>query len=150
MIRKLPREHQEYLSHPDRFTAMSSPDYAHHFSIRNIPFGVASADSHPKPEPVTRLGNSVVFLNACNNAGLFMFIRELPEDIFDSSTLNAFAALPKSVHQEVRKAIQDLYQLGNLTTERFPPGTVEDVSKVRMHMPVQVGDFAGKPPPGLF
>jgi hypothetical protein len=32
---------------------------------------------------------------------------------------------------------------------KFPDSSVENVSKVRMHMPVQVGDFAGQSPPEL-
>lgn len=36
--------------------------YAEHFSIANIPFGIASGGSHAQPAPVTRLGDTVFFL----------------------------------------------------------------------------------------
>ncbi|KAK3904162.1 hypothetical protein C8A05DRAFT_13928 [Staphylotrichum tortipilum] len=121
---------------------MSSPDYAHHFSVRNVPFGIASADSHPEHQAVTRLENSVIFLNDCHTGGLFGHIEGLPLGIFAKSTLNAFAALPKSVQNDVRTAIQEAYGDGSLNTSVFPHGSVEDISKVQLHMPVEVGDFA--------
>jgi fumarylacetoacetase len=36
--------------------------YAEHFSIANIPFGIASRGSHSQPVPVTRLEDTVFFL----------------------------------------------------------------------------------------
>lgn len=36
--------------------------YASHFSIANIPFGIASGGSHAQPSPVTRLGDTIFFL----------------------------------------------------------------------------------------
>jgi len=36
---------------------------AKHFSVDNLPYGIASGGSHPDPAAVTRLGDNVFFLN---------------------------------------------------------------------------------------
>ncbi|KAK3290867.1 uncharacterized protein B0H64DRAFT_451348 [Chaetomium fimeti] len=122
---------------------MTSPNYAHHFSARNIPFGIASSDAHPKLQAVTRLGNSVIFLHDCHtSSNLLGEIKELPHEVFAHDTLNKFAALPKALHQSVRRVIQSACQNGAIDVSKLPPGSFEDVTQVRMHMPVTVGDFA--------
>lgn len=122
---------------------MPSSDYSHHFSIRNVPFGIASSNSHPKPQGVTRLENSVIFLHDCHTGGLFEGIDGLPLGIFSHDTLNEFAALPKNVQQQVRKAIQNACPDGKLDVSKLPQGSIADIHDVQMHMPVRVGDFAG-------
>jgi len=37
--------------------------YAHHFSINNIPFGIASSASHPSKAVATRFEDTVIFLD---------------------------------------------------------------------------------------
>jgi fumarylacetoacetase len=122
---------------------MSSPDYSHHFSVHNVPFGIASSKSHPEAQGVTRLGSSVIFLHDCHTGGLFEGIDGLALGIFSQNTLNEFAALPKSVQQQVRKAIQNACHDGKLDVSKLPEGSTADIADVQMHMPVRVGDFAG-------
>ncbi|KAF4420557.1 hypothetical protein F53441_14376, partial [Fusarium austroafricanum] len=82
-------------------------------------------------------------------------------------TLNSFAGLPKTVHQHVRKEIQQAFQQNTLGG--FPSSSKEDVEAVTMHLPMEIKDFADfscsldhvinagrivvnnpKPPPGFF
>ncbi|KAJ5688868.1 hypothetical protein N7462_003260 [Penicillium macrosclerotiorum] len=142
---------------------MTSPEYKRHFSIANIPFGIASSETHPEPQCVTRLENNVIFLADLQRAGIFAQIASLPKGIFDKSSLNEYAALPKSTQREVRTVLQ-----AELATP-LPAGFTEDVSTVTLHLPVTVGGFtdfscslhhvrnAGRailndetPPPGFF
>jgi fumarylacetoacetase len=142
---------------------MTSPEYSSHFSLANIPFGVASSQEHPSPRCVTRLENTVIFLDVLQQTGAFAKVAGLPNDVFDQSTLNEFAALPKSIQREVRTTLQVAL------TKKLPPNSTEDVSAVTLHMPVSVGGFtdfscslhhvrnAGRailndetPPPGFF
>lgn len=125
---------------------MASADYSHHFSFHNVPFGIASSKSHSRPQAVTRLGNSVVFLHDCHAGGLFDGIEGLPLNVFSHDTLNEFAALPKPIQQQIRKAIQDSCHDGTIDVSKLPQGSVADISQVQMHMPVRVGDFAGSIP----
>ncbi|KAJ5981444.1 hypothetical protein N7499_001549 [Penicillium canescens] len=142
---------------------MTSPDYSNHFSLANIPFGIASSPRHLTPQCVTRLENTVVFLGALQQSGAFVKISGLPVGVFSKSTLNEFAALPKAVHREVRTVLQ------NILIKELPSSSTEDISAVILHLPVSVGGFtdfscslhhvrnAGRailndesPPPGFF
>lgn len=42
---------------------------ADHFSLANIPFGIATSRKHPKKSVVTRLENNVIFLLDLCDAG---------------------------------------------------------------------------------
>ncbi|TLD09258.1 uncharacterized protein PgNI_07364 [Pyricularia grisea] len=138
--------------------------WAHHFSDANIPFGIASSPRFPSPQAATRVNNDVIFLQKLHEQGLLSSVPDLPAGVFKYSTLNAFAALPKSVHSAVRQAIQKGWREGGVSSE-----SREDVSGVTMHLPVHVSDFtdfscslehvknAGRivvnnsnPPPGFF
>ena len=125
---------------------MTSPDYSHHFSVYNVPFGIGSSKSHPRPQAVTRVRNSVLFLHDCHRSGLFENIDGLPLNIFSNDTLNEFAALAKSVQQQVRQAIQYRCNDGVLDVSKLSQASVENITEVQMHMPVRVGDFAGECP----
>lgn len=121
---------------------MTSLDCSDHFSDRNIPFGVASSQTHPAPQCVTRLANSVLYLSGLAAQGLFKEVEGLPEGVFAAASLNDFAALPKSVHRAVQSSIRDAFQASG-GVEAFPQDCVEDVSVVTMHLPVRIGDFTG-------
>lgn len=116
---------------------MTSPEYKSHFSLTNIPFGVASSNSHSNPQCVTRLENNVIFLADLQKAGIFAEINDLPEGIFDKASLNEYAALPKPTQREVRKALQEAL------AKPLGTGFTEDISAVTLHMPVAVGGFTG-------
>ena len=45
-----------------RLVPAAEMDYSAHFSINNIPYGIASDHAHPERMAVTRLGNSVIYL----------------------------------------------------------------------------------------
>ncbi|KAL2681098.1 hypothetical protein Neosp_008701 [[Neocosmospora] mangrovei] len=127
-------------------------DFSHHFSDENIPFGIASSDKHHDPQAVTRLGTTVLFLADLQDNGLF---GGLPKNVFKQSTLNEFAALPRSKSVKVRKKIQDVFRQGGI--EGFLSTAQEDVSLVTMHLPIEIKDFSGrivigstKPPPSFF
>ncbi|KAH7182561.1 uncharacterized protein B0J16DRAFT_288711 [Fusarium flagelliforme] len=118
---------------------MATTDFSNHFSEKNIPFGIASSVTHKEPQAVTRLGNTVIFLQDLVNE-LFKDVEGLTAGVLSQPTLNAFAALPKTVHQNVRTQIQSAYQKGGL--DAFPAGSKEDISAVTMHLPMEIKDFA--------
>lgn len=120
---------------------MTSPEYSHHFTYRNVPFGIASSARHEQPRPATRLANTVVFLDVLARGGLFDSIPKLSRAVFDQTTLNQFAALGGDVHRAVRKSIQDAVVAGGVNA--FPPESREEIDAVTMHLPVSTGDFMG-------
>ena len=119
---------------------MTSPNYSHHFSIHNLPYGIASSPSHHLPQCVTRLHNTVIFLGDLQGADYFSAIVDLPPLIFNDSSLNRFSALPKRIHHHVREILQDELAKG---VERLPKTSVEVIEKVKMHLPVEIPNFTG-------
>ena len=55
--------------------------FAEHFSIANIPFGIASSTTHPTKSVVTRLRDDVIFLDRVAEAGV---LRELTKELIES------------------------------------------------------------------
>ncbi|KAJ5191901.1 uncharacterized protein N7498_010886 [Penicillium cinerascens] len=141
---------------------MTSPNYNCHFSIANIPFGVASSKCH-QIQCATRLENNVVFLAELQRSGFFAGVSGLPNNVFEKPTLNEYAGLDKSVHRQVRAVLQETLK------KTLPTAFTEDISAVTLYLPVSVGGFtdfscslhhvrnAGRaiindptPPPGFF
>ncbi|KAK4957766.1 hypothetical protein LTR66_000852 [Elasticomyces elasticus] len=112
--------------------------YSDHFGINNIPFGIAGSAQH-QPQCVSRIDNTVVFLAVLARAGLITTCETSLDHIFDAPTLNAFAALPKSVQRDVRSSLQQLFSAG--TRDSLPDGSTTDIDSVQMHLPVAIGDF---------
>jgi len=133
--------------------------YADHFSIANIPFGIASSSTHSKPGIVTRLKEDVIFLSSLIEAKLLSDIPQstldalgevsliqklkgtLPGDISDSAqtTLNSFAALPKSAQREVRVRLQHVLHPENGIS--VPSSAIANVDNVKMHLPMTFSEF---------
>jgi fumarylacetoacetase len=120
---------------------MATANYSHHFSHRNIPFGIASSQAHEKPQAVSRLGNTILFLHDLHVHGLFKESKNIPENVFNQPTLNSFAALSKSEHRYVREKIQEVFRHQGL--EGFPSASKEDADATTMHLPIVIKDFTG-------
>ncbi|RAL03089.1 Fumarylacetoacetase, partial [Aspergillus ibericus CBS 121593] len=116
---------------------MASPFYSHHFSIHNLPYGIASSPSHPTPQCATRLENTIIFLADLQSAGFFSSIPSLPPDIFSHSTLNPFASLPRTTQTQVRHVLQSTLQ----SSTPLPDTSTSDITTVTMHLPVSIPSF---------
>ncbi|KAL4959795.1 fumarylacetoacetate hydrolase family protein [Aspergillus stella-maris] len=144
---------------------MTSPAYSHHFSLKNLPYGVASSPAHGK-QCATRLQNTVIFLGALQEGGFFEDVDGLPEGLFKNETLNDFAVLPKPVHVTVRICLQNGLRDG---LNIVPENARANISAVTLHLPMSIPAFtdfsnslhhvqnAGRailndpsPPPGFF
>lgn len=120
---------------------MASPKYSHHFSVNNLPYGVASSPTQPR-QCATRLANTVIFLGALQQSGFFDKIDALSNDIFSSTTLNEFAALPKHTHTAVRAHLQSTLRDPGL--DAIPANAKADITAVQVHLPVSIPGFTGK------
>lgn len=120
---------------------MSKDSHAGHFSGHNIPFGIASSVEHPEPQPVTRIQDTVIYLRDIAASGLFSGIPNFTLEALRGPTLNGFAALPTSVHQAVRRSIQQKFMEHGLAG--FPRCSKEDITQTTMHVPVEIRDFTG-------
>ncbi|KAK8001207.1 hypothetical protein PG991_013429 [Apiospora marii] len=120
------------------------------FSLANIPFGVISTKDDPTPRPAVAIGTHALDLKALNGGiSLGEIVPELKgqEHVFQQTTLNAFAALGRPVHQQVRKALRDLLTAGSSQAaklqenEELKQKALIPLSQVEMHMPMAIGDY---------
>lgn len=110
------------------------------FPIQNLPFGIF------KKEGVKRvgvaIGEKVLDLAGLQNHGLFDGMG-LPDGIFDKEYLNDFMNLGKPTARKVRDRVSELLQEGNeeLKNHYALQAVLNDMDKVKMCLPVQVGDY---------
>jgi len=120
------------------------------FSLANIPFGIVTTPDDPNPHAAVAIGSSVLDLKVLSShtdfAQVFPSLKD-HLDVFAQASLNAFAALGRPVHREVRTALKDL-----LSEATAQPGFLKDNEdlrsraiipqrKVKMHLPMQIGDY---------
>lgn len=121
------------------------------FSLANIPFGIVSTPHDAAPHAATAIGDYVLDLKVLSQqpgfATVFPSLATDNHDVFAQPSLNAFAALDRSVRQAVRATLQDLL---SATTQH--PGFLKDnealrtaallpAAAVRMHLPMVIGDY---------
>ena len=120
-----------------------------HFSIANIPFGVISTALAQEARPAVAIGDHVLDLKAFASNDGFQGLPAIQKSlsVFSQPSLNAFAALGRPVHREVRTYLQDIFS--NATSH---PTVLKENSKlqelalihrkdVRMHLPMRIGDY---------
>lgn len=122
------------------------------FSLANIPFGIISTKDDPTPHLAVAIGTYALDLKALSDGiGLGEIVPELKghENVFQQTTLNAFAALGRPAHQQVRKAIRDLLTAGtpNQAAKQLQENAdlrqkaLVPLRQVTMHMPMAIGDY---------
>lgn len=120
-----------------------------HFSLANIPFGIISTTSTPKPHPAIAIGDYALDLQvfAAQNGFSALSLIQPHQGVFSSPTLNAFAALGRPMHTAVRKYIQSVF----LDSTPFPDVLKNNKSlqqealvplkDIKSHLPMQIGDY---------
>ncbi|KAL2752320.1 hypothetical protein ACRALDRAFT_2044162 [Sodiomyces alcalophilus JCM 7366] len=119
------------------------------FSLANIPFGIISTPSDPIHRPAIAIGNYALDLRSFAAAGGFSANPSIQKhaDVFSSSTLNAFAALGRPVHRQVRSYLQSVF-----AADTPHPDILRDnaslrqsallpLSEVTNHLPLSIGDY---------
>jgi len=120
------------------------------FSLANIPFGIIISRTDSSLRPAIAIGSSVLDLRALSKhesfPSLFPSLKG-HEDVFSQPSLNAFAALGRPVHREVRKAIQELLAEDTphasvlKENESFREVALLPQQEVRMRLPMEIGDY---------
>lgn len=127
-----------------------------HFSLANIPFGIISTSTSSTPRPAVAIGDYALDLHAFTASqgfrGLPSFQQHL--SVFSQPTLNAFAALGRPVHREVRNYLQEILSESTQhpdilkSNQALQKEVLLPLKDVRNHLPMQIGDytdfFAGK------
>lgn len=120
------------------------------FSLENMPFGVISTKDIPRPHAAVAIGNYACDLEVFSSHSyfhedLFPILRD-HRDVFCQPTLNAFAALGRQVHNEVRKTLQDIFTDNHRSSQIFQEASQSlriswPLDEVTMHLPMQIGDY---------
>lgn len=119
------------------------------FSLANIPFGIISSTKSTSRVAAIAIGEYALNLSTFASSGGFA---QLPDfqphlSVFSQPTLNAFAALGRPVHRQVREYIQNAFRAdtpfpqvlkdnASLQKEALLP-----LSEVTNHVPMQIGDY---------
>ena len=120
-----------------------------HFSLANIPFGIISTAKNELPRPAVAIGDYALDLAAFSGRNGFSLVPNIQKHlhVFSLPTLNAFAALGRPVHRQIRRFIQDVFRIDTpfpdtlkhnktLQAECLVP-----LKDVQMQLPMQIGDY---------
>jgi len=108
------------------------------FSIYNIPFGVFSIEGSA-PGLASAIGDQLIDLKAVAKAGLFDEFN-IDTKIWESMYLNDFISLGKATTNKVRLKLQESLCDTDSVLKNHDEVFI-DRSKVKMHLPVQIGDY---------
>lgn len=121
------------------------------FSLQNIPFGIISTEANQTPRVGVAIGDFVCDMGQFSAWDVFddvyfPCLRHVRNQaVFQSTTLNAFAALGRKVHGEVRETLRNIFTLGHPLSVSFRVESVDTVmlplTSVTMHLPMQIGDY---------
>lgn len=120
-----------------------------HFSLANIPFGIISTAASPTPRVAVAIGEHALDLQAFSAGNGFAGLSTIQphQNVFSQPTLNAFAALGRSVHSVVREYIQTIF----LEDTQFPDVLKNNselqkkallpLKEIKSHLPFHIGDY---------
>lgn len=120
-----------------------------HFGLDNIPFGIISTRSDRTPRPAIAIGSQALDLAVFAANGGFSSLPQFTETtVFTTETsLNAFAALGRKTHIAVRYYLQEILELNTSYPQKLKTNLalqsicLHDLAAVRMHLPLQIGDY---------
>lgn len=118
-----------------------------HFSLANIPFGIITTAKSNVPVPAIAIGEYALDLSTFTKNGGFSPLPSFQADVFHQSTLNAFAALGRPVHRQVREYLQAVFKADTpfpevlKDNETLQKEALLPLSTVTNHLPLQIGDY---------
>ncbi|KAI9782941.1 MAG: hypothetical protein M1839_004416 [Geoglossum umbratile] len=120
-----------------------------HFSLANIPFGIITTTASQTPRPAIAIGDHVLDLAVFSANGGFSALPSVHPylSVFSQPTLNAFAALGRPVHREVRRYIQSIFAEDTENPQILKASTALQqkalflLRDVQTHLPMHIGDY---------
>lgn len=112
--------------------------YASHFSIDNIPYGIACSKEHPEKTLATRFEDNVIFLDQLKAHYDPLSLSKKTILSFSQPTVNDFAASAKSEQAATRKWIQSILSKG---LENVAQSCYCALSSAELYLPLSIGDF---------
>ena len=112
------------------------------FPIQNLPYGIFEQSGRTRA--ATRIGDTVIDLDALHRAGLFSNTPVKNDNIFSGPTLNAFMALGRTAWLPVRERLTQLFSADNQELQQntdLKNSALFDISDVVMRIPADIGDY---------
>ncbi|KAI7190763.1 hypothetical protein KC343_g11200, partial [Hortaea werneckii] len=111
------------------------------YTLANLPYGVISTPTNPKPRCAVAIGNHAIDLAAYAKPGRFFDLESghnfMLAQIFSEPALNSFAALPWPTRRAVRQQLQEELKAG-----KVPAECLVNLSEVKNHVPMKMGGFS--------
>lgn len=119
------------------------------FSLANIPFGIISSTKTSPRVPAIAIGEYALNLSAFASSSGFSQLPVIQPhlSVFSEPTLNAFAALGRPVHRQVREYLQAVFRADTPYPQVFKDNATLQkeallpLSEVTNHVPMQIGDY---------
>ena len=126
-----------------------SIDARSHFSLHNLPFGIISTKSSPRPRTAIAIGDLALDLHAFADGNGFskLSIIQPHQSVFSQSTLNDFAALGRPIHRVVREYLQSVFLKDGPfpdvleANDELQKQSLIPLDQCRMHLPMKIGDY---------
>ena len=121
-------------------------DQSSHFSLANLPFGIVSTQDNNIPRVAVAIGDYCLDLSKFASHDGFKY-QQFDTTVLSQPSLNAFAALGRSVHQDVRQYLQKVLDIETPFPKLLKLNqSLQDQcllrrSDVTMHLPMQIGDY---------
>ncbi|KAF7585462.1 hypothetical protein BBP40_010877 [Aspergillus hancockii] len=119
------------------------------FSLANIPFGIISCAKGTSRVAAIAIGDYALNLSTFASSGGFSQLPVIQPHlgVFSQPTLNAFAALGRPVHRQVREYIQNVFRADTQFPQVLKDNAILQkdallpLSEVTNHVPMQIGDY---------
>lgn len=117
--------------------ALDQPPY----TLANLPYGVISTSSEPKPRCAVAIGKHALDLAKYAKAGKLFDIESghnfMLAQLFSEPALNSFAALPWPTRRAVREKLQE-----DLKAGQVPADCLVELDGVTNHLPMKTSGFS--------
>lgn len=120
-----------------------------HFSLANIPFGMISTASSKTPRAAVAIGDFALDLAVFSANKGFSALPSLQShlSVFSEPTLNAFAALGRPIHRDVRRFLQSIFASDTphphilKSNKELQQQALLPLEDVQTHLPIHIGDY---------
>ncbi|KZF22241.1 fumarylacetoacetase [Xylona heveae TC161] len=125
-----------------------------HFSLSNLPFGIITTPTSRIPHVAVAIGNYALDLHMFSSsnghaAGGFNDLAAIKPylSVFSQPTLNAFAALGRPLHRQVREYLQDVFSEDTpypdilKLNKGLQAQSLYPLDSIETHMPFHIGDY---------
>jgi fumarylacetoacetase len=110
------------------------------FPVQNLPLGVFTVRGDSRPRIGVAIGDRVLDLRACHDAGLFEVSLAEVGAACASTSLNALMALGKSARVELRRAVSGWLRHPSEYRSRVEP-QLRSTQDITLQLPAAIGDY---------